>query len=113
MPPIKPSDWYRAMTGDPSLKLTEETPEDATESTKIYYQKHMSHHLTDDVELDFVDHLRNGFLIRHPNDVLASYLRKHHRATPADWVFRNKLNYSIGSNNEPVPHHRFWNLKTS
>ena len=28
--------------------------------------------------------MRNGFLIRHPNDVLSSYLRKHHRATPED-----------------------------
>ena len=50
----------------------------------IYYQKHMSHHLTDDVDLSFTDQLRNAFLIRHPNDVLASYLRKHPRATPAD-----------------------------
>lgn len=83
---VQGNDWR------PIVKvLTEETPEDATESTEIYYQKHMSHHLTDDVELDFVDQLRNGFLIRHPNDVLASYLRKHHRATPEDLGFPQQV----------------------
>ncbi len=64
--------------------LTQGTPQIANKQTQIYYQKHMSHHLTPDIELDFVANLRNGFLIRHPNDVLASYLRKHPRATSAD-----------------------------
>jgi hypothetical protein len=57
---------------------------DEPRQVTIYYQKHMSHHLTDDIDLSFTDQLRNAFLIRHPNDVLASYLRKHPRATPAD-----------------------------
>lgn len=73
------SDW-RPIVND----LTQNRPDTANGDTQIYYQKHMSHHLTDDIELDFVAHLRNGFLIRHPNDVLSSYLRKHPRATPAD-----------------------------
>lgn len=64
--------------------LTLEKPALADENTRIFYQKHMSHHLTDDIELDFMGHLRHGFLLRHPNEVLASYLRKHPRATPAD-----------------------------
>ena len=54
------------------------------EGAGIYYQKHMSHHLTEDISLGFTDHLRNGFLIRHPNEVLTSYLRKHPHATPED-----------------------------
>ncbi|MCX7554599.1 hypothetical protein OS175_11965 [Marinicella sp. S1101] len=57
----------------------------------IFYQKHMSHHITEDVSLDFVDHLRNAFLIRHPNDVLSSYLRKHPRATPSDLGYPQQL----------------------
>jgi hypothetical protein len=76
---VQGNDW-RPIVSD----LIHSKPEDATDKTKIYYQKHMSHHLTDDIDLDFVNHLRNGFLIRHPNDVLSSYLRKHHRATPED-----------------------------
>lgn len=65
-------------------ELTNELTQEANEGTKIYYQKHMSHHITDDVELDFIDQFKNAFLIRHPNDVLSSYLRKHPKATPED-----------------------------
>lgn len=83
---VQGNDWR------PIVKeLTQGIPDEANESTQIYYQKHMSHHITDDVELDFVDHLRHGFLIRHPNDVLASYLRKHHRATPEDLGFPQQV----------------------
>ncbi len=64
--------------------LAHSTPPDADDKTQIYYQKHMSHHLTDDIELDFVKHLKNAFLLRHPNDVLSSYIRKESDATPAD-----------------------------
>ncbi|MEZ5470720.1 MAG: hypothetical protein R3E90_02995 [Marinicella sp.] len=71
--------------------LTQELPEYASENTSIYYQKHMSHHLTNDIELDFVDQLRNAFLLRHPNDVLSSYLRKHPRATPEDLGFPQQV----------------------
>ena len=83
---VQGNDWR------PIVKeLTEAVPSEATAQTKIYYQKHMSHHLTDDIELGFVNHLRNGFLLRHPNDVLASYLRKHHRATPKDLGFPQQV----------------------
>ncbi len=83
---VQGNDWR------PIVKaLTEAVPAEATAQTQIYYQKHMSHHLTDDIELEFVDHLRNGFLLRHPNDVLASYLRKHHRATPEDLGFPQQV----------------------
>ena len=71
--------------------LTEDTPIYADSQTTIFYQKHMSHHLTPDIELDFVNHLLNGFLIRHPNDVLASYLRKHHQASPEDLGFPQQV----------------------
>ncbi len=72
-------------------ELTMSTPKSANPSTQIYYQKHMSHHITEDVEVDFIDHLRNAFLIRHPNDVLSSYLRKHPRATPVDLGFPQQV----------------------
>ncbi|WP_154222216.1 HAD family hydrolase [Marinicella rhabdoformis] len=58
--------------------------EEEFEGVGIYYQKHMSHHLMPEIELDFLAGMRHAFLIRHPNDVLSSYLRKHPRATPED-----------------------------
>ena len=42
---------------------------------QVYYQKHMTHHLLPEVELDFSDSLRNCFLIREPRRIIASYLR--------------------------------------
>lgn len=68
----------RSMAGAQSVN------KNPSKSPNIYYQKHMSHHLTDDIALEFVDHLQNAFLIRHPEEVVASYLRKHHRATASD-----------------------------
>ncbi len=65
----------------PIVKTLTDGPVDGA---TICYQKHMSHHLTPDIALDFIENLINGFLIRHPNDVLSSYLRKHPHATPED-----------------------------
>ena len=65
-------------------------PQDAAEVARkvttcggapIVYQKHMSHHLLPDMPRDWVDNLRNAFLIRDPRQVLASYDRK--RPAPA------------------------------
>ncbi len=69
------SDWR------PVLKALSE---DEFEGADIYYQKHMTHHILPDMDVSFVGHFRNAFLLRHPNDVLSSYLRKHPRATPED-----------------------------
>ena len=41
----------------------------------IWYQKHMTHHVTSDVALDWLDDLRNCFLVRRPAQVINSYAR--------------------------------------
>jgi hypothetical protein len=41
----------------------------------IFYQKHMTHHLLDEVDRGWLDKLVNCFLIRDPADVVASYSR--------------------------------------
>jgi hypothetical protein len=51
---------------------------------KIYYQKHMAHHLLPDLDLSWVKKLSNVFLIRDPQYVLQSYLKKEPQATPED-----------------------------
>lgn len=43
---------------------------------RIFYQKHMAHHLLPDVERDWIAQLHSCFLIRHPNEMLVS-LSKH------------------------------------
>ena len=46
----------------------------------VYYQKHMAHHMTPDMDLTWLVSCRNAFLIRPPEEVLASYVVR--RAAP-------------------------------
>ncbi len=62
-------------------KLTEEL---IPTEFKIYYQKHMAHHILPNLDLSWVKKLTNVFLIRDPQYVLQSYLRKEPQATPED-----------------------------
>lgn len=43
---------------------------------RIFYQKHMTHHMRDGFDRSWVDGVTNAFLIRAPEKVLASYARK-------------------------------------
>jgi hypothetical protein len=42
----------------------------------VFYQKHMTHHMRPEFERDWIAECRNAFLIRAPEDVLASYTEK-------------------------------------
>ena len=42
----------------------------------IFYQKHMTHHMLPEFGRDWTRQCRNAFLIRSPEDVLASYVEK-------------------------------------
>lgn len=50
----------------------------------LWYQKHMSHHLLPEMEIDWVLQLRNVILIRDPAEVVASYLKSRATVTPED-----------------------------
>lgn len=41
----------------------------------IFYQKHMAHHLLPHIDRDWLDQVRNAFLIRHPGEMLTSLAR--------------------------------------
>jgi hypothetical protein len=43
---------------------------------RVFYQKHMTHHVTPDMDLRWMDALTNVFLIRAPQDVLISYAKR-------------------------------------
>jgi len=45
------------------------------QSKKIWYQKHMCHHILDHTDLSWVKNLTNCFLIRNPRDVIFSLSR--------------------------------------
>ncbi len=72
----QPNDWHtvvRRLTSDP-------LPPGAT----IGYQKHMTHHVLPEVDLDALAGLRHAFLIRDPRRLLASYAKVREQPTLAD-----------------------------
>jgi hypothetical protein len=55
--------------------------------SRIFYQKHMTHHMLPEFGRDWIARCRNAFLIRTPEDVLASYTQKRGEVTLADIGF--------------------------
>jgi Sulfotransferase domain len=53
----------------------------------IFYQKHMCHHMVQGIELGWMGACRNAFLIRSPEQVLASYAARRGAVTLADIGF--------------------------
>lgn len=60
----QPQDWR-----DVVAALTGPAPGDCA----VFYQKHMTHHMLPEIGRDWIDGMSNAFLIRAPEDVLASY----------------------------------------
>ena len=44
---------------------------------KIYYQKHMTHHIVKNTRTSWLNKGHNCFLIRHPSKVINSYIKKN------------------------------------
>ena len=47
------------------------------DTDKIYYQKHMTHHILDKTNLEWLNKGINCFLLRHPEKVINSYIKKN------------------------------------
>lgn len=60
------TDWRKVVAW-----LTGEIPE----GRRLFYQKQMTHHLLPHIERDWLAKVTNCFLIRHPRDVLTSYIK--------------------------------------
>ncbi|MEO1640777.1 MAG: HAD family hydrolase [Pseudomonadota bacterium] len=54
---------------------------------KLFYMKHMPHHMVDNFPLDWAQHCVNIHLIRHPARVIASYGAKRDQMTLEDIGF--------------------------
>lgn len=50
----------------------------------VVYQKQMAHHLVGDISWDWIVSLTNVLLVRHPRQVVASYLRARQEVQPSD-----------------------------
>jgi len=66
-------DYYPDKYDDVVRSITSEIPN----GKKHWYQKHMAHHLIDLNNIDWIRNLENCILIRHPKDVIKSYVKKN------------------------------------
>ncbi len=53
----------------------------------VFYQKHMTHHMIDGFPLEWTDRVVNAFLLRAPERVLASYVKKREAVTAGEIGF--------------------------
>lgn len=60
---------------------------DVPDGKPVFYQKHMTHHMLPEFGRDWIARCRNAFLIRAPEDVLASYREKRDDVALADIGF--------------------------
>jgi hypothetical protein len=74
----QPTDWKEVVKG---------VLGPAPDGKPIFYQKHMTHHMLPAFGRDWMARCRNAFLIRAPEDVLASYTQKRAEVTLADIGF--------------------------
>jgi len=63
----------------------------APDGKAIFYQKHMTHHMLDGIDLSWTARVRNAFLIRDPAFVAASYEAKRERARLEDLGVRRQV----------------------
>jgi hypothetical protein len=59
----------------------------APDGAPVFYQKHMTHHLLPEIGRDWLRMVRHGFLIRSPEEVLASYAARREAVAAADLGF--------------------------
>jgi hypothetical protein len=63
------TDWRKIVT-----RLTKEP---LPPGKRIFFQKHMSHHLLPEIDREWIVDLTNCFLIRDPSEVILSYIKKN------------------------------------
>ena len=77
----QPSDWHAVVAW-----LTGPIPWGKT----VWFQKHMAHHLLDEIDRRWLDEVTHCFLIRKPREVLASYVEKRAAVTVEDLGYRQQ-----------------------
>lgn len=54
----------------------------------VQYQKHMSHHITENTPIEWVSKVKNCFLLRDPRATIASYVKQREKPVLDDLGFR-------------------------
>ncbi len=62
-------------------KVVAQLTGEITNGTRIFFQKHMTHHLLPEIDREWLEKVTSCFLIRDPREVINSYIKK--REDPA------------------------------
>jgi len=82
----QPTDWH-----DVAAELAGPVPPAADgEGAAVWYQKHMSQHMLPGDDLSWSDRMVHCFLIREPEEMVASYAAKREDAVAADFGFERQ-----------------------
>ena len=68
-------------------KVVQQLVGDAPGGKPIFYQKQMTHHMLPNIERDWLRSVTNCFLIRDPDRVIASYIKKNREPSIEDVGF--------------------------
>lgn len=72
---------------------------------KIFYQKHMTHHILEKTPIEWINNGINCFLIRDPKDVINSYIKKNQLNEINDLGFpmqKKLFNYVLINGQQPI-----------
>lgn len=61
------------------------------EQPNLFYQKHMTQHMLPELDRTWLSNVKNAFLIRSPEKVLASYVQKRQEVTLAEIGYTQQL----------------------
>jgi hypothetical protein len=68
-------------------KVVAQLTGEITNGTRIFFQKHMTHHLLPEIDREWLEKVTNCFLIRDPREVINSYIKKREEPELEDLGF--------------------------
>ena len=72
-------------------EIIKDLTSDIPDRKKIWYQKHMAHHIVNIKDLSWLNYFENCILIRHPRDVINSYVKKNKLSSVFDLGYPQQL----------------------
>lgn len=92
----QPTDWQQVASDCVSLSKT---------GCTVHYQKHMTQHMLAHIDLGWLKKVQNIFLIRSPEEVVASYTKTRPELTPEDLGFKqqHRLFEHVRNHLDPEP----------
>lgn len=97
---------FKAQSSDWNIVIADELRKPLAAGEHVQYQKHMTHHMIEEVDPQWFASVRNAFLIRDPAEVVKSYAEKMETITATDIGYANQTRLyetACALSDTPVP----------